>query len=118
MFFPGQARRGALCVAPPFGTARIKAVVCSRPLQFSGMLSAAQARAAQPPASNAPSAAFPDLAGQPAQRAVVGRPPGCQQENPLAADEHDPIEPRRILGRFAQDEVAFYIGPQERSITP
>jgi hypothetical protein len=36
-----------------------------------------------------------------------------QQNKPLAPEQYGQIDPRTVLGPFAQDEVAFYVGPQK-----
>jgi hypothetical protein len=114
VFVPGRASKYAVRVAPPFGTARIKAVVCSRPLAISGLLPVSQTQAARAPRATAQFAVLQGFRWHPTQRAVIRRLLlHYQQQKSLPAEQYGQIDPRNVLGPFAQDEVAFYVGPKK-----
>lgn len=107
---PSPQSPSPILVEGPFGVHRIKAIVADRPILLGG-------------------AAWPEQAAQ--SKALFGRrscpfrwpptPTRCvqtllceyQQNRPIPAAKLDGIEIRRILVAFAQDEVAFYVGPAE-----
>jgi hypothetical protein len=83
------------------GTHRVKAVVTSMPLIISGLTPAAD-EAAQPREFLLP----------PSQRTMFQTILGRHQKNlPIADQEFGGASPPQFLGKFAQDEVAFYVGP-------
>lgn len=114
-------------LAPPFGTARIKAVVCSRPLALTGLLSVSHLQATQQGTAawshlqtqNRHSAVLQVALLQgfrwhPTQRQLIRRLMlQYQQKTKLDPEQYGQIDPAEVLGRFAQDEVAFYIGPKK-----
>ncbi len=89
----------------PAGTHRIKAVITQTPLRLTGV-----------PAKDAPGA-------EPGQAQSLRLPPTQQAQMQQLMKQHikqEPIKPEQIpgaksvnnlLGTFAQDEVAFYVGP-------
>ena len=83
------------------GTHRVKAVVASMPLIISGLMPAADG-AAQPREFFLP----------PSQRAMFQMILGKHQKGqPIGGEEFGGASPEQFLGEFAQDEVAFYVGP-------
>lgn len=111
-------KRYRIQVKPPYGTARIKAVVCSRPLQMTGLIPS-KPRPQQADSVEEQDAEHPKLATlqkfrwHPSQRRLIVRLlHHYQQAKSLDAVEYGELKPREFLGDFAQDEVAFYIGPK------
>ena len=83
------------------GTHRIKAVVTSIPLIMSGLLPVDEGSTG-PRTFHLP----------PSQRAMFQEVLGKHRKSlPIAADELGGISPEQFVGEFAQDEVAFYVGP-------
>jgi hypothetical protein len=83
------------------GTHRVKAVVTSMPLIISGLVSTAGG-AAQPREFLLP----------PSQQSMFQTILGKHQKNlPIGDQELGSASPQQFLGEFAQDEVAFYVGP-------
>jgi len=114
VFVPGPASKYALRVAPPFGTARIKAVVCSRRLEISGLLPRSPTQAAGAPQTTISFASLPGFRWHPTQQALIRQLLlRYQQEKSLAPEQYGRMDARHVLGPFAQDEVAFYVGPKK-----
>jgi hypothetical protein len=83
------------------GTHRVKAVVTKMPLIISGLMSNDD-EAAQPREFLLP----------PSQRSMFQTILGKHQKNlPIGDQELGGASPAEFLGEFAQDEVAFYVGP-------
>jgi hypothetical protein len=134
VLIPGPEDAYVIPVSPPFGTARIKAVVCSQPLALSGLLPASQQQVQRPAGgiedAQPTEGQLRQAEGGTGQTAQVARMQGFrwhptqrrlirrlllryQQEKDLEAIDYAQIDPQEILGPFAQDEVAFYIGPKK-----
>ncbi|MCU0877898.1 MAG: DUF4384 domain-containing protein [Pirellulaceae bacterium] len=83
------------------GTHRIKGVVTSMPLIISGLMPPAE-EAAQPR----------DFQIPPSQRKMFHKILGKHHKNePIGGEEFGDASPGHFLGEYAQDEVAFYVGP-------
>ncbi|MGE0756409.1 MAG: DUF4384 domain-containing protein [Pirellulaceae bacterium] len=135
---PAAKDKFVVRAAQPFGTSRIKAVVTSRPLSLTGLLPPSldsqqqQAQSAdnpgqgrqepQGPTPKAEEAAKP--ARPPARRQQFRWHPTQQQQvqrllrqyrqdQSLPRDQFGDVDPRAVLGAFAHDEIAYYVGPRE-----
>ncbi|MBI1902424.1 MAG: DUF4384 domain-containing protein [Planctomycetia bacterium] len=108
---PGAGQKFTFRTSETVGTQRVKAVVTSRPLSFSGADMSQQNR--------------PE-AGQ--QRPFRLHPTQRRQIEALLADYQQGKEPsggqltgqspQKLLGEFAQDEVAIYVGPKDKTPRP
>jgi hypothetical protein len=96
---PGPKDNYVFRAVEPVGTDRVKAIVTTRPLVLTGLVPAQQPGQAQvfrlPPTQRRQ---LQDL-----MRQYHG------QQN-LKPEQLGGIDPRTVLGAFAQDEVAFYVG--------
>jgi len=87
------------------GTHRVKAVVTSMPLIISGLMPAAD-EAHQPR----------ELLLPPSQRTMFQMILGKHRKSqPIGDEELGGASPPQFLGEFAQDEVAFYVGPASQA---
>ena len=140
---PGPDDKYVIRAALPLGTARIKAVVTSRPLVLSGLLpeelvAATQSAPTQQRQANKPAAAkkqdekaqnnrkadeqvrprqvalFQSFRWHPTQRRQIQRLMQQYQRNQqLKPEQSGQVDLQAILGSFAQDEVAYYVGPNK-----
>jgi hypothetical protein len=110
----------------PYGDYRIKAVVCEKPLEFSGLITGDPTQAAtvqEEGAEQLPQK--PDVAlnqqkfrWNPTQREQVkALLSEYTSKGKLTSEQVDHVDCRAILGAFAQDEVAFYVG-KARNASP
>jgi hypothetical protein len=120
VFVPGKEQKTTLRVGRPFGTARIKAIVSAHPLGLTGLMPLAQQQAApaQSPAAENPSTeGVVQLQGfrwHPTQRSLIrDLLLHYQQHEQLTPEQYGRIDPHQVLGPFAQDEVAYYVGPKK-----
>ncbi len=100
---------GGFPVAGPAGMLRIKAVVTSRPLAFSGSLELLQSAE---PGQQTQSQAAP-FRWHPTQRQQIKELLTDQQE--LTAEQIGCREPQELLGPFAQDMTTVYIDAPSRN---
>jgi hypothetical protein len=111
---PTPERGAVFCVSEPPGVHRIKALVTSRPLLLSGMAwySQTQQQAVGPKKDKA--RYVPSLfRSHPSQQQQVQTLLKKYQQQPkLSPKEVVGFNVRELLARFAQDEVAFYVGPR------
>jgi hypothetical protein len=90
------------------GTHRIKAVVTKMPLIFSGLAST-DGQANEPRVFRLP----------PSQQAQYQEILGKHQKGQLfSKDALGGVSAEQFLGEFAQDEVAFYVGPDATNSNP
>ncbi len=95
---------GRFPVLGPRGIARVKAVVTSRPLALTGL---------QSPDANPAQAAPGGFRWHPTERRqIVGLLHEYQQRESLDREWLEGLDPQRLLGAFAQDEVVFYVEPR------
>jgi hypothetical protein len=110
-FLPGPDAGYPLAAQAP-GTVRIKAIVTGRPLLLSGL------------DWTEPSADYQSRPGGKARWQKFRWPPSeqrqlaamlmqYQQEQKVDSEGPGELDPALLLGEFAQDEVAFYVGPRE-----
>ncbi len=103
---PLNAARG-FAVAGPAGTLRIKAVVTSRPLAFSGSLELLPPAApGQQTQTQAQGQAAP-FRWHPAQQQQIKEL--LADQRPLTAGQIGAREPQELLGPFAQDMTTVYV---------
>lgn len=113
LIVPGPGDPFAFRTAAPPGTNRVKILVTSRPLALTGLLPLSQ----QQEADGAAAVQGQDNVRQqfrwhPTQRLQIRELLRQYQErNSLQPKQVDNIDPRTLLGPFAQDEVAFYVEP-------
>jgi hypothetical protein len=138
---PGPKARFAFRAGSTPGTHRIKAVVTSRPVLFSGLVAAPQQQAQvqqhrqqehvqqqRPVQQQSPSPRHPRQQPGRSRDAVVEQsfrwPPSQRQQvqailgpyvGQNAQQRVEGIDPRQVLGRFAQDEVLFIVEPSAAS---
>jgi len=113
--FPAANDGFVVQVRPPSGTHRIKAIVTSRPLALTGLLSSQQQLQRQSTSDNP--ADYREFRWHPTLRRVVRRLILAYVEGQqLDQDDFGGIDPHKILGAFAQDEVAFYVGPIQEEV--
>jgi len=86
------------------GTHRVKAIVSQRPCLFSSLSPSSGGDERQPGAQR-----FHLPPSQEAMFHDVLRRYG--RHEPIRSPELGGVPPQQILGKFAQDEVAFYVGP-------
>jgi hypothetical protein len=107
--FPGPDAGYRLEGQPP-GTMRIKAIVTRRPLLLSGL------DWTEPPPTKARSggkARWQEFRWPPTeQRKLSEMLVEYQQKQQFASEGPGEVDPALLLGEFAQDEVAFYVGPR------
>jgi hypothetical protein len=86
------------------GTHRVKAIVSQRPCLFTSLL--------PPPGGDDRGPRAQRFRLPPSQETmfhdVLGR---YERHQPIRSEELGGVSPRQVLGQFAQDEVAFYVGP-------
>jgi len=108
----------AFPVQGPAGTARVKALVTSRPLALTGVLQAQQGQTRQKAPSRHEGRRLVQPVGfrwHPAQRRQILRIlEQYQRQQPLAAGQLAGVDPKQVLGPFAQDEVALYVEDPNR----
>ncbi|NUQ63326.1 MAG: DUF4384 domain-containing protein [Pirellulales bacterium] len=95
---------GPFLAAEPVGTHRIKAVVTSRRLALPGLMVTRQASLKK---DQRAFFHWPPTQKQQVQGLLVQ----YQQKQKLQSKQFDGIDPTGVIGPFAQDEVAFYVGP-------
>lgn len=104
---------------PPFGDYRIKAIVCEKALEFSGLVVGLQQHARRAEEVGVPKESqTSDVAIN--QQGFRWNPTQCEQvkellteykaKGKLSEEQVDHVDPHDVLGGFAQDEVAFYVG--------
>jgi hypothetical protein len=86
------------------GTHRVKAIVSQRPCLFSSLLPAPPGSGEQERAQRFHLPPSQETMFQDVLRRY-------QRHEPIRSEELGGVPPQRILGKFAQDEVAFYVGP-------
>ena len=102
-----------LRVSDPVGTHRIKALVTNRPLLLTGMVAQTQSQQQQVGPKPGKSNYQPSLfRSHPSQQKQVQTLLKQYQQQKLSTKDLDGIDVRALLERFAQDEVAFYVGPR------
>jgi hypothetical protein len=98
----------AMLYQPP-GVTRIKALVAAQPLMLSGLGSQAPG---QLPKGVKGGRIWQTFEWPPSQQKLVeGLLMRYQKQQPLGLEPTPFGKPQRLLGEFAQDEVAFYVGP-------
>lgn len=89
----------------PPGTHRIKAIVTTRRLSLPGLIMPKTSRSKK---DQRQFFQWPPTQKQQIQGLLVQ----YQGKQKLDSKQFDGIDPTGVLGRFAQDEVAFYVGPR------
>lgn len=112
---PSPRSPSPILVEGPFGVHRIKAIVADQPLLMGG--AAWQEQSAHAKALFGRRACRFRWPPTPT-RQVQTMLHTYQQNGSIPPAQFDGIEIRRILVAFAQDEVAFYVGPAEGEPTP
>jgi len=101
-----------LRVSDPVGVHRIKALVTHRPLMLTGMVSQVQSQQQTVGPKPKQSSYLPSLfRSHPSQQKQVQTLLKQYQQQKLTTKDLDGIDVPALLDRFAQDEVAFYVGP-------
>jgi hypothetical protein len=95
---------GPFVTSGPPGTHRIKALVTTRRLALPGLVIAKQSRLKKDPRQFFH---WPPTQKQQIQGLLVQ----YQGKQKLDPKQFDRIDPTQVFGPFAQDEVAFYVGP-------
>ncbi len=109
MTIPSADPKAGFPVTGPVGTTRIKALVTSRPLEFSGALIGLQQQQEPKPGEKGSRAIYPvPFRWHPTQRQQVQQLLS-QQQGELTTQAAETDDPKALLGPFAQDEVAFYV---------
>jgi len=105
----------AFGVEGPPGIARVKALVTTRPLVLSGQTPAGQGQS-QPRSGTQQQVVQPTgFRWNPTQkRQIQALLNQYQKTGQVAPDDLAGIDLKRLLGPFAQDEVVFYVEPNER----
>ncbi|HUT93089.1 MAG TPA: DUF4384 domain-containing protein [Thermoguttaceae bacterium] len=102
-----------LRVSDPVGVHRIKALVTNRPLLLTGMVSQTQSQQQQVGPKPGKSNYLPSLfRSHPSQQKQVQTLLKQYQQQKLSTKDLDGIDVPALLEGFAQDEVAFYVGPR------
>lgn len=97
-----------LRVSAPLGVHRIKALVTRRPLLLTGMVAQTQS---QQQGVGKPSYQQCQFRSHPSQQKQVQTLLKQYQQQKLSTKDLDGINVPALLAGFAQDEVAFYVGP-------
>ena len=105
---PGPNDAFVFQTAEPVGTARVKGIVTSRPLVLSGLTMQDQSTMQKGlrRVSRRQFRWFPSQQEQVKETLVQYQ----QQQRQLTPPQLDNVDPLKLLGPFAQDEVAFYVG--------
>ena len=126
-FVPGPDEPVPFRLGGPFGVHRIKAVVTTRPLLLTGLVPPGSAGQQQTVPGGPQQQTVPEHPEQQAgpgyqmgqfrwypsqQRQVKALLARYQQEESLPSKDLDGIRVPELLDTFAQDEVTFYVGPQ------
>jgi hypothetical protein len=108
---PGPTDRFAFRAIAPPGVNRVKALVTTRPLVLTGLLAVQAQTVQQQAAGQQQTAPRQKFRWHPTQRAQIQQLlVQYQRQNALSAQMLG-VDPRNVLGPFAQDEVAFYVEP-------
>jgi hypothetical protein len=109
-FFAPEPKRG-FRLRGPVGVERIKALVTERPLMLTGLAASSQVDSEQKGLLRRRYKLQP-FRWPPSQRAQVQSAMAMyQQHQQLSENHYDGIDPHVAIGPFAQDEVAYYVGP-------
>ncbi len=106
---PSGEGKAVLRAQQPFGVHRIKAVVTDRPLLMTGLVWQGPPQQPEVQSEYRPGR----FRWYPSQRRVaLTLLKQYQQQRQLSASDLDGVKIPDLLGSFAQDEVAYYVGPR------